>query len=174
MKEGPFWGILERGEFILTGPMASRCANNEAVPVSGTRNDRLWVENELTRLGQSGVPQKVQQMEKKGLSEQKVQEIVRRIVEVAQPEKIILFGSAARGQLGPNSDVDVMVVKSGVHRRKLAGDIYMKLYGVGQAVDVVVVTPEDIERYGKCPALVIEPALREGRLVYDASAVSAR
>ncbi len=113
-------------------------------------------------------------MEKKALSEQKLREIVRRIVEVAQPEKIILFGSAARGELGPNSDVDVMVVKSGVHRRKLAGDIYMNLYGVGQAVDVVVVTPEDIERYGKCPALVIEPALREGKVVYDASAVSAR
>jgi predicted nucleotidyltransferase len=113
-------------------------------------------------------------MEKIGLSEQKIQEIVRRIVEVARPEKIILFGSAARGELGPNSDVDVMVVKSGVHRRKLAGDIYMNLFGVEQAVDVVVVTPEDIERYGKCPALVIEPALREGKVVYDAKAVSAR
>jgi len=113
-------------------------------------------------------------MEKIGLSEQKIQEIVRRIVEVARPEKIILFGSAARGELGPNSDVDVMVVKSGVRRRKLAGDIYMNLFGVEQAVDVVVVTPEDIERYGKCPALVIEPALREGKVVYDATAVSAR
>jgi predicted nucleotidyltransferase len=113
-------------------------------------------------------------MEKKSASEEKLQEVIRRIVEVAQPEKIILFGSAARGQLGPNSDVEVMVVKSGVHRRNLAGDIYMKLYGVGLPVDVVVVTPEDIERYGKCPALVIEPALREGKVIYDASAVSAR
>jgi len=113
-------------------------------------------------------------MEEKSVSEQKLDEIIRRIVEVAQPEKIILFGSAARGEVGPNSDVHVMVVKSGVHRKKLAGDIYMKLYGVGHAVDVVVVTPEDIERYGKCPALVIEPALREGKVVYDASAASAR
>jgi len=113
-------------------------------------------------------------MEKTRLSEEKIREVVRRIVEVAQPEKIILFGSAARGEVGPNSDVDVMVVKSGVHRRKLAGDIYMKLYGVGLPVDVVVVTPDDIERYGKCPALVIEPALREGKVVYDAAAVSAR
>jgi len=113
-------------------------------------------------------------MKKIGLSEERIREIVGRIVEVAQPEKIILFGSAARGELGPNSDVDVMVVKSGVHRRKLAGDIYMNLFGVGQAVDVVVVAPEDIERYGKCPALVIEPALREGKVVYDAAAVSSR
>jgi len=104
--------------------------------------------------------------EKKVLSEKTLREIVHRIVEVAQPDRIILFGSAARGKMGPNSDVDLLVVKSNVHRRKLAGEIYMSLIGIGQAVDVVVVTPEDIERYGNCPALVIEPALREGRVVY--------
>jgi predicted nucleotidyltransferase len=94
-------------------------------------------------------------------------EIVRRIVEVAAPEKIILFGSAARGEMGPHSDVDLLVVKSGVtHRRRLAGDIYMNLFGVGQAVDVVVVTPEDIEQYGDCHALVIKPALQEGKVIY--------
>ena len=43
------------------------------------------------------------------------------LVEAAQPEKIILFGSAARGEMGPDSDVDLLVVKSGVHRRELAG-----------------------------------------------------
>ena len=92
--------------------------------------------------------------------------IVQRIVAVAQPEKIILFGSAVRGEMGPNSDIDLLVVKSGVHRRRLAQAIYMNLIGVGQAVDVVVVTPEDIERYKDSFALVIEPALREGKVVY--------
>ena len=95
-------------------------------------------------------------------------EIVRRIVEVAQPERIILFGSAARGVTGPNSDIDLLVVKSGVHRRRLTATIYESLYGVGKPVDVVVVTPEDIARYGKCPALIIEPALREGKVLYAA------
>lgn len=99
--------------------------------------------------------------------EQKVlDEIVWRIVEVADPERIILFGSAARGEMGPNSDVDLLVVKSGTHRRRLAQAIYMNLFGVGRAVDVVVVTPEDIEQYKNSFALVIEPALREGRVVY--------
>ena len=93
-------------------------------------------------------------------------EIIRRIVEVAQPEQIILFGSAARGEMGPNSDADLLVVKSGVHRRRLAQAIYVNLIGVGQAVDVVVVTPEDVERYKDSFALVIEPALREGKVVY--------
>lgn len=92
--------------------------------------------------------------------------IVQRIVEVAEPEKIILFGSAARGELGPASDIDLLVVKSDVHRRRLSQAIYATLLGVGQAVDVVVVTPEDIERYKNSPAVVIEPALREGKILY--------
>jgi predicted nucleotidyltransferase len=95
-------------------------------------------------------------------------EIIRRIVKVAQPEKIILFGSTARGEMGPNSDVDLLVVKSGAHRRRLAQAIYMSLLGIRQAVDVIVVTPEDIERYRNSIGLVIEPALQEGKVVYKA------
>ena len=93
-------------------------------------------------------------------------EIIRRIVEVAQPERIILFGSAARGEMGPDSDVDLLVVKSGVHRRRLAQAIYVNLIGAGQAADIVVVTPEDIDRYRDSSALVIKSALQEGRVVY--------
>ena len=47
------------------------------------------------------------------IPEADVEELVRRIVEVASPRKIILFGSAARGEFGPNSDLDVLVIKSG-------------------------------------------------------------
>ena len=96
-------------------------------------------------------------------------DVVRRIVAVAQPERVILFGSAARGEMGRHSDVDLLVVKRGAHRRDLAGRIYENLYGVGAAVDVVVVTPEDVERYGNSHALVIKPALDEGRVVYESS-----
>ncbi|MFQ5611752.1 MAG: nucleotidyltransferase domain-containing protein [Anaerolineae bacterium] len=95
-------------------------------------------------------------------------EIVRRIVEVAKPDKIILFGSAARGEMGSNSDIDLLVVKAGVHRRHTAQAICRNLFGVGRAVDVVVVTPEDIERYRDAIGLVIEPALREGKVIYAA------
>ena len=94
-------------------------------------------------------------------------EIIRRIVEVANPDKIILFGSATRGEMGPNSDIDLLVVvPCNVHRGRMTEEIYMHLFGVGQAVDVVVVTSEDVERYRDSPALVIEPALREGRVIY--------
>jgi predicted nucleotidyltransferase len=106
---------------------------------------------------------------KRILGEGILKEIVRRVVEVAEPEKIILFGSAARGKMGPNSDVDLLVVKRGkFNRSRLAGDIYMNLHGVGQAVDVIVVTPEDVERYRDTHCLIIKPALQEGREVYHA------
>ena len=68
-----------------------------------------------------------------------------------------------------HSDVDLLVVKGGVHRRDTAALILKKLRGVGAAVDVIVVTPEDVERYGDSHALVIKPALREGRVVYEAA-----
>ena len=107
--------------------------------------------------------------DKKMLSEKTLREIIRRIVEVAQPEKIILFGSAARGEMGPNSDVDLLVVKSGdFDRIRLVGDIYVNLHGVGQAVDVILVTPEQIERYRNTHCLIIAPALQEGKEIYHA------
>ena len=96
-------------------------------------------------------------------------EIVRRIVAVAQPEKILLFGSAARGEMGRHSDVDLLVVKDGADRRRTATMIYRRLHGVGAAVDVTVVTPDDVARYRDSHALIIKPALHDGRVVYDAA-----
>ncbi|MBI4540739.1 MAG: nucleotidyltransferase domain-containing protein [Gemmatimonadetes bacterium] len=96
-------------------------------------------------------------------------EIVRRVVEVARPDRIILFGSAARGEMGPDSDVDLLVVKSGVeHRRRLAQAIHRAMSGVEAAVDVLVVMPEDIEQYRDKVRPIIGPAMREGREVYVA------
>lgn len=106
---------------------------------------------------------------KKGLSEKKLREIIRRVVKIAHPEKIILFGSAARGQMGPNSDVDLLVIKPGkFHQGHLTGEIYMNLHGVGVPVDVILVTPEQVEKYAETHFLVISPALREGKEVYRA------
>ncbi|MXW31011.1 MAG: nucleotidyltransferase domain-containing protein [Chloroflexi bacterium] len=94
-------------------------------------------------------------------------DVVARIVDVAEPEKIILFGSAARGDTGPNSDLDLLVIKDGVDELDLMARIYRRLYGTGAAVDVIVVSPADVERFKDSHALVIKPALREGMVVYD-------
>ncbi len=65
------------------------------------------------------------------VDQQALDELVRRIVEAVHPLKIILFGSAARGEMGPDSDVDVMVVMpEGTHRGETAGDMYQRVRGV--------------------------------------------
>ena len=108
-------------------------------------------------------------MEGKGnIAQEKLELIIRRIVEVAKPEKIILFGSAARGAMGPNSDVDLLVVKAGANRLDLMGEICRNLHGVGEPVDVIVPTPEDLERYRNSRSPVFAPALREGRALCSA------
>ncbi len=104
-----------------------------------------------------------------GLKVPFLDEIVRRIVQVAAPDRIILFGSAARGQVGPDSDLDMLVVKSGVpHRRRLARQIYRALFGIPVPVDIIVVTPEDVRAFQGKVGTIIDPALREGREVYAA------
>ena len=94
-------------------------------------------------------------------------DVIERIVDVAEPEKIILFGSAARGGMGPNSDIDLLIIKHGGDALDLMGRIYRRLHGVGAAVDAIVVSPEDVERYKDSHALVIKPALQEGKVVYE-------
>lgn len=96
-------------------------------------------------------------------------DVIRRIVEVADPEKIILFGSAARGEMASHSDLDLLIIKEGGDALDLMGRIYMRLHGVGTAVDALVVAPEDVERFKNSHALVFRPALEEGRVVYEAS-----
>ena len=101
------------------------------------------------------------------LDPQILDEIIRRIVEVASPEKIILFGSAARGEMNRHSDVDLLIIKECASPLDLMGEIYMNLDGARAAVDAVVVTPEDVERYKSSHAVIIKPALQEGRVVYE-------
>jgi predicted nucleotidyltransferase len=96
-------------------------------------------------------------------------EIVRRVVAVARPDRIVLFGSAARGDMGPDSDVDLLVIKSRVaHRRRLAQQIHQGFFGLGIPVDVIVVTPEDVRALSNKVGTIIGPALRDGREVYAA------
>ena len=108
-------------------------------------------------------------MNKRVLDQQTLDDIIQRIVEVAQPEKIILFGSAARGEMNRHSDVDLLIIKECASPLELMGQIYQNLHRVGTAVDAIVVTPQSVERYKDSHALVIKPALCEGRTVYEAA-----
>jgi predicted nucleotidyltransferase len=97
-----------------------------------------------------------------------IAEITRRIVSRFQPERIILFGSHARGTAGPDSDVDLLVVlPPDGSRRRRAVEIELELHGIRIPIDVIVVTPEDVERGRSIPGTVIRPALREGKVLYE-------
>lgn len=99
-------------------------------------------------------------------------EIVRRIVACSNPEKIILFGSGARDEMGPASDIDLLVIKNGeFDAGNLTEEIYMNLLGIGRAVDVIVISSHDAERFRNSPYFVVYPALHQGREVYHAGQV---
>lgn len=94
---------------------------------------------------------------------------VEAIVGAAAPRRVVLFGSHARGDAGPDSDLDFLVITApGTHRRDTAKAIYRRLAGLGHAVDVVVVTTDDVAAYATAPGLVIATALAEGRELYAA------
>ena len=109
-------------------------------------------------------------MDRERIVDQKtLDEIIRRIVEVAQPKKIVLFGSAATRRMGPDSDLDLLIIMpDGIHRRRTAQAIYSGLKGLGLAKDIIVATEGDVHNYGDNPSLVLCPALREGRELYRA------
>ena len=96
-------------------------------------------------------------------------EIIRRVVEVTQPERIILFGSAARGEMTRHSDVDLLIVSDRGDALDLMRRIYRRLGGVGVPVDALVVSTADVARYRDSHALIIKPALREGRTVHESA-----
>ncbi len=95
--------------------------------------------------------------------------IVQKILEIVNPRQIILFGSAARGSMTSDSDLDILVVMpDGIHRRKTAQTIYSNLTGLGISKDIIVVTETDIRDYGNNPSLVLYPALQQGKVIYHA------
>lgn len=97
-------------------------------------------------------------------------EAVRRILTVVKPRRIILFGSAARGTMGSESDLDLLIVMpDGIHRRKTSVEIYRVLRGIGVPKDVIVVTEQDVMAYRFNPSLVLKPALDEGKELYASS-----
>ncbi len=101
-----------------------------------------------------------------------VKELVSRMVRAGAPDRIILFGSRARGDFRPGSDYDFLVIKDVPKetRREYRRMIFRSLYGTKVAKDVIVATPEDVKRYGKIIGTVLKPALEEGIVVYNHAA----
>ena len=97
-------------------------------------------------------------------------EVVRRLVEVYRPQRIYLFGSVARGDAGPDSDYDIMVVvpddaPSELLRSRAA---YTALWGTGVASDVLVWTASQFDSRLHLAASLPATVVREGRLLHAA------
>jgi len=105
------------------------------------------------------------------LDQSLVDEIVRRVVEIAHPDRIVLFGSHARGEAGEGSDVDLLVVMPEVaSRRQAILRIREALVPLGISVDVLVASGADYAKWSEAPSTTLYWAKREGEVLYEAAA----
>jgi len=97
-----------------------------------------------------------------------ITEIVARVVEAANPTRVILFGSHARGDADPDSDIELLIiVKETDSRRELAIKTRTALREVRRPFDIIIAEEGDVKFYGDTPGTVIYPALREGVVIYE-------
>ena len=103
--------------------------------------------------------------------ESALREVVARIATRFDPDKIILFGSAARGQGGPASDADLLIVMAvDGSKRQQAVQIDLALEGIPIPIDLIVVTPDEVEKYRETPGTIIREAVQEGKVLYERAA----
>ena len=96
-----------------------------------------------------------------------LQQIVQRLARQFDPDQIILFGSYARGDAGPDSDLDLLVVLP-VTGRKADLELAMRLavHDIKFPKDIIVVTPEEAARQRLIPGTIVRPAFLEGKALY--------
>src|SRR5262245_24644795 len=104
---------------------------------------------------------------RKPIENKEIRRMVRRIVSQFRPDRIILFGSHARGDAGPDSDVDLLVVMPVEgSRREKAVEIGVALHGIRLPKDIIVTTPEAYETRKEIVGTIERPADREGKVLY--------
>ena len=97
-----------------------------------------------------------------------IKQMVRRLVRQFDPDQIILFGSHARGQPRPDSDLDLLIVlPEAPDRRRAAVEIMRALRDLPVSKDILVTTPAHLAERGQVNGLVYRTALEEGIVVYE-------
>ena len=105
-----------------------------------------------------------------GIDESLIEEIVRRILSVAAPDKIILFGSAATGQMTRDSDIDLLIVETDPgDQRKESRRFREMLRGLGYPLDVIVVSTEWFDESKEIIGGIAYPANKYGKVIYEAA-----
>lgn len=98
----------------------------------------------------------------------KLAAMVERIVAGFKPERIILFGSNARGTAGTDSDVDLIIVMPAIEsKRKVRLAIREAVSGMGLSKDILVYTPEEMEQHRHLTGSLVRSAWREGKVLYE-------
>jgi predicted nucleotidyltransferase len=106
-----------------------------------------------------------------GISPTLVSEIVKRIREVAQPQRIILFGSAATGQMTQDSDIDLLVLESApTDTRQESVRIRQAVRGLGYPFDIIVMAVERFEESKEVVGGIAYPANKYGKVIYEEAA----
>jgi len=104
------------------------------------------------------------------ISQTLVSEIIRRVVGVADPQRIILFGSAATGQMTKDSDIDLLVLESAPgDTRKESVRIRQAVRGLGYPFDIIVMATERFEESKNVVGGIAYPANKYGKVVYEAA-----
>lgn len=99
-----------------------------------------------------------------------IDEIVRRILAVTQPDKIILFGSAATGEMTPDSDIDLLVVEPDPgNTRRESVRLRRQLRGLSHPFDVIVIATKWFEESKNTVGGIAYPANKYGKVVYEAA-----
>ncbi len=93
-----------------------------------------------------------------------------RIVREFHPLRLVLFGSRARGDAQPDSDVDLLVIFQQIRdNRSVAVEIRRTLRDLPVGKDIIVTTPDEICQRGQLVGSVLRPALREGITIFEQS-----
>ena len=104
------------------------------------------------------------------IDEKIIEETIRRILSVARPDRIILFGAAATGEMTPDSDIDLLVLEAAPYNtRRERVRIGDTLRGLGYAFDVKVMATERFEESKNIIGGLAYPANKYGKVVYEAS-----
>lgn len=104
----------------------------------------------------------------KPITNEVIRRMARRIVRRFKPERIILFGSRARGDAHADSDVDLLIVMPVKSKRQKQLEIRLALHHGFATVpmDVIVVTPQEYSTDVHIPGTIVRPAVREGKVLY--------